>query len=555
MQVILSLKPVFAISVSLIATILILLTGERSRNLRETWTILAAVLKFCIVVSMVPSILNNQILEFTLISIAPGLLIQFRVDALGLFFALTASFLWIITSFYAIGYVRSLKEHAQTRFFMCFAVALSATMGVAFSANMFTTFLFYEIITVCTFPLVAHKETPEAIKGARRYITYLLGTSVAFQLVAIILTYNLTGSLDFSSQGVFNGVRGSVGNTFLIVIFVLFMAGISKAAMMPFHSWLPAAMVAPTPVSALLHAVAVVKTGVFVVLKVVLHIFGINLLSELGLGTALAWFASFTIIVASIVALKQDNLKRRLAYSTVSQLSYVILGVALLTPSGITGSIMHIVLHAFGKITLFFTAGAIYVAAHKTNISELDGIGREMPYTMGAFTLGALSMIGIPPLGGFLSKWYIALGAIEAGQIPILIVLAGSTILNACYFLPIVYAAFFKEPSVVYHTGESHAHAEPVTVHSKNHEVPDLAEAPMMLLPAGTLNLCTEPHFENFHADSGDLVKSGPKIHEAPVLMVAPLVLTATVAVGLFFYPSLFLSLARMIVAGVTGGN
>jgi multicomponent Na+:H+ antiporter subunit D len=554
-EIISSIKPVLVLAVSLVAAILILLTGERSRNLRETWTILAAVLKFGIVVSMVPAILDSKVLEFTLVSIAPGLLIQFKVDALGIFFALTASFLWIITSFYAIGYVRSLKEHAQTRFFMCFAVALSATMGVAFSANMFTTFLFYEIITVCTFPLVAHKETPEAIKSARRYMTYLLGTSVAFQLVAIILTYNVAGTLDFSNQGVFSEVRGNIGNTFLIVIFVLFMAGIAKAAMMPFHSWLPAAMVAPTPVSALLHAVAVVKTGVFVVLKVVLHIFGINLLSELGLGTALAYFASFTIIVASVVALRQDNLKLRLAYSTISQLSYVILGVALLTPSGITGSIMHIVLHAFGKITLFFTAGAIYVATHKTNISELDGIGKEMPFTMGAFTLGSLSMTGIPPLGGFLSKWYIALGAIEAGQIPILIVLAGSTILNACYFLPIIYAAFFKEPRDVHHKEGPHAHAEPVTANSKSHEVPELAAAPIMLSHAGTLTLCTEPHFENSHADSGDLVKSGPRIHEAPVLMVAPLVLTATVAVGLFFYPSLFLTLARIIVAGVTGGN
>jgi len=502
MEIITSIKPVLAIAVSLVAAILILLTGERARNLRESWTILAAVIKFGIVASMAPYILDNKILEYTLVSIAPGLLIQFKVDALGIFFALTASFLWIVTSFYSIGYVRSLKEHAQTRFFICFAVALSATMGVAFSANMFTTFLFYEIITICTFPLVAHKETPEALKGARKYMTYLLGTSIAFQLVAVILTYNIAGTLDFSNQGVFNAVRGQVSDLFLTVIFVLFMAGIAKAAMMPFHSWLPAAMVAPTPVSALLHAVAVVKTGVFVVLKVVLHIFGINLLQELGLGTALAYFASFTIVVASIIALKQDNLKRRLAYSTISQLSYVILGVALLTPSGITGSIMHIVLHAFGKITLFFTAGAIYVAAHKTNISELDGIGKKMPFTMAAFTLGALSMIGIPPLGGFLSKWYIALGSIEADQIPIIIVLAGSTILNACYFLPIVYAAFFKEP-----VADAH--------HS--------------------------------HPTSG--------LHEAPAFMVVPLVLTATGALALFFYPSLFLDLARMVVAGVTGGN
>jgi multicomponent Na+:H+ antiporter subunit D len=491
-EIVISIRPVLAIVVSLVAACLILLTGERSRNLRESWTILASVVKFLIVASMVPAVLEGKVLEYTVVSIAPGLLLQFRVDALGIFFAVTASFLWIITSVYSIGYMRSLDEHAQTRYFMCFAVALSATMGVAFSANMFTTFLFYEIITLSTFPLVGHKETPEAVRGARRYLTYLLGTSIGFQLFAVFLTYDAAGTLDFSNQGI---LAGHGTDTLLIIIFILFMAGITKAAMMPLHSWLPAAMVAPTPVSALLHAVAVVKTGVFVVVRVVLHIFGTDLLSGLGLGTALAYFACFTIIVASVIALRQDNLKLRLAYSTVSQLSYVILGVALLTPSGITGSIMHIVLHAFGKITLFFTAGAIYVAAHKTEISELDGIGRQMPFTMAAFTLGVLSMIGIPPLGGFISKWYLFIGSMEAGQMPIIIVLAVSTILNACYFLPVVYVAFFKE-------------ANP-----------------------------------------------GGGIKEAPAFVVVPLALTATGALVLFFAPGVFLDLARMAVTGVTGGN
>ncbi|MEW6067159.1 MAG: monovalent cation/H+ antiporter subunit D family protein [Nitrospirota bacterium] len=503
MEIIYSSRPALAILVSLIGAFLILLTGERSRNLREFWTIAAAVLKFSIVVSMVPYILDGKIIEYTVLSISPGLLIQFRVDALGIIFGLTASFLWIVTSFYSIGYVRSLKEHAQTRYFICFAIALSATMGVAFSANMFTTFLFYEIITVCTFPLVAHKETPEAIRGARKYLTYLLGTSIAFQLLAVFMTYHVAGTLDFQYEGLLGGARGSVSDTLLTVMFLLYMAGITKAAMMPLHGWLPAAMVAPTPVSALLHAVAVVKTGVFVVVKVVLHIFGINLLTQLGLGTVLAYFASFTIIVASVIALTQDNLKLRLAYSTVSQLSYVILGVALLTPSAITGSIMHITIHAFGKITLFFTAGAIYVATHKTKISELDGIGRQMPFTMGAFTLGALSMIGIPPLGGFISKWYLALGAIEANQFPIILVLATSTILNACYFLPIIYTAFFKEPSLDHHHNP------------------------------------------------------GPKskIQEAPALMVVPLVLTAIGAIILFFAPTFFLDMTRIALHSVIGGG
>ncbi len=508
MEIIYSSRPALAILVSLIGAFLILLTGERSRNLREFWTILASVVKFSIVLSMAPLILDGKVIEYTVFSISPGLSIQFKVDALGIIFGLTASFLWIITSFYSIGYVRSLKEHAQTRYFVCFAIALSATMGVAFSANMFTTFLFYEIITVCTYPLVAHKETPEAIRGARKYLTYLLGTSIAFQLLAVFLTYYVSGSLDFKYEGLLSGALGSgVSETLLTVMFILYMAGITKAAMMPLHSWLPAAMVAPTPVSALLHAVAVVKTGVFVVVKVCLHIFGINLLTQLGLGTALAYFASFTIIVASVIALTQDNLKLRLAYSTISQLSYVILGVALLTPSAITGSIMHITLHAFGKITLFFTAGAIYVATHKTKVSELDGIGRQMPFTMGAFTLGALSMIGIPPLGGFISKWYLSLGAIEANQFPIIIVLAASTILNACYFMPIVYAAFFKEPAT-----------NPDPHHHKH---------------------------ENSHK----------KFHEAPALMVVPLVLTAIGALILFFAPTFFLDMTRIALKSVIGGN
>jgi multicomponent Na+:H+ antiporter subunit D len=324
------------------------------------------------------------------------------------------------------------------------------------------------------------------------------------------LTYLAAGTLNFETQGI---LAGKASDVLLIIIFILFIAGIVKAAMMPFHSWLPAAMVAPTPVSALLHAVAVVKTGVFVIAKVMLHIFGIDLLRELGLGIALVYFASFTIIAASVIALRQDNLKRMLAYSTVSQLSYVILGVALLTPSGVTGSIMHIVLHAFGKITLFFTAGAIYVATHKTEISQLNGIGRQMPWTMGAFTLGSLSMIGIPPLGGFLSKWYIAIGSIEASQMPIIIVIAASTILNACYFMPIVHAAFFKEPVPERHISN------------------------------------TKPHDAGHSGIHNANSKNG--IHEAPAFMVVPLVLTAIGALVLFFYPSLFLDLARMVVAGI----
>ena len=494
METVYSSIPFIAMVVPLCAIALILIFNNKP-NLRESWTILASLTKFGLIVSMLPTILDGKVIECPIVTLLPGLDISFRIDALGIFFALTASFLWILTSFYSIGYVRTLNEHAQTRYFICFAVAISATIGVAFSGNMFTTYLFYELITFSTYALVAHKETPEARQGAKVYFVFLFGTSVAFLLSATFLTYYATGTLDFSNQGIFNEARGKgLSDVFLIVTFGLFIAGTSKAAMMPFHAWLPRAMVAPTPVSAFLHAVAVVKSGIFIVVKIVLHLFGINLLNELRLGTALTYCASFTIIVSSVIALRQDNLKARLAYSTVSQLSYVIFGVALLTPSGITGSIMHIVIHAFGKITLFFCAGSIYAVTHKTKISELDGIGKKMPFTMAAFSLAALSLIGIPPLGGFISKWYLAKGVIETGEIPIIAVLIVSSILNACYFLPIVYKAFFKE------------------------------------LPQGET----------------------AERNEAPAIMVVPLVLTAIGTLSLFFVPSLFLDLAKMVVAGLS---
>lgn len=485
-------------TVPLVAVFLIALSG-RKPNLREGWTIAASVIMFLVICSIVPHILGGGVVVYNLAEPLPGLLLAFRVDALGISFALTASFLWIVTSFYAIGYVRSLNEKRQTRFFAFFALTLAATIGVAFSANLFTTFVFYEIITFATFPLVAHKQTDVAIAGARKYLTFLMGTSVAFFLLAIIMTWQVTGRLDFSSGGLFSDVRGSVSSTLLMVIFVLYIAGIGKAALMPFHSWLPSAMVAPTPVSALLHAVAVVKTGVFVMIKVVIHVFGVNLLQELGVATFLTALACFTIIFASITALRQDNLKARLAYSTIGQLSYVILGVSLLTTAGITGSIMHIVLHAFGKITLFFAAGAIYVAAHKTKVSELNGIGRQMPLTMGAFTIGTFSMIGVPPFAGFLSKWFIGSGAVQADMLIVIAVLAFSTVLNASYFLPIVYSAFFKEPDA---GGEHH----------------------------------------------------GEVVRDATPLMTVPILITAAGVLILFIWPSLFYDLAIMTVKEVTGG-
>lgn len=344
---------------------------------------------------------------------------------------------------YSIGYVRGLNEHAQTRYFFNFAICLSATMGIAFSGNLLTLFIFYEILTVSTYPLVAHKETEDAIMGGRKYLAYTLIAGVVI-LFAIIFIYTLTGTLDFKPGGFLLG-HGSSGT--LIFLFVLLILGFGvKAALMPMHEWLPTAMIAPTPVSALLHAVAVVKAGVFGSLRIILYVFGPQLLHDLNLWLILAYFASFTVIVSGMYALAQDNLKRRLAFSTINNLAIIIMGAALLTPSAIKGSIFHIGSHGFMKITLFFVAGAIYVKTHKENISELDGLGRQMPLTMGAFAIGAMGVAGTPPICGFISKWYLAMGSLEAREVFFLFVLLISALMDVAYFFPIIFNSFFKAP-------------------------------------------------------------------------------------------------------------
>ena len=442
METIPSFKPFLAVLVSLIASLLILLTGERRKNLRETWTVLAAAIKFSLIFSMVGPILQGQVMECSLLPIVPGLTLQFRVDAFGLVFGLVSSGLWILTSIYSIGYMRRLQEHSQTRYFFCFALALSATVGIAFSANLLTLYIFYELLTISTWPLVAHKETPEALAAGRKYLVYTLISSTLL-LFSVAMIFFLTGTLDFTPGGFL--AQGSP--TMLTILFGALIFGFGvKAAVMPIHEWLPSAMIAPTPVSALLHAVAVVKAGVFGCLRVILYVFGPDLLRDLGLSIPLAVLVSFTILAAGLIALGQDNLKRRLAFSTINSLSLIILGAVLLSQSGMTGGILHLVNHAFLKITLFFCAGAIYVKTHKESVSQLDGIGKKMPITMGAFAIGALGMAGVPPLNGFISKWYLCLGALEAHEIIFLAVILISALLDVAFFFPIVYGAFFKIP-------------------------------------------------------------------------------------------------------------
>jgi multicomponent Na+:H+ antiporter subunit D len=501
-----SIRPVLVLLVSLVGAALIPVF-RKNPNTREGCSLTAAILKCLLVVSMVPAVLSGKTYSYTLLTFLPGVSLSFRVDALGLIFALTASILWILNTVYSIGYMRAHHEPKQTRFYTCFALTLSATMGVAFSANLVTMYLFYEILTFVTYPLVAHNQTKVAYGGANKYFFYLLGTSTAFLLPAIIMTYSLSGNGDFNPAGILPPGANPLLLTFM---FFLFLFGIGKAAVMPVHSWLPSAMVAPTPVSALLHAVAVVNTGVFCVLRVIFHVFGVELMQALNLGMIVTGLASFTILTASCIALTRDNLKERLAFSTISQLSYIVLGGALLSSSGMAGGVLHIANHAFAKITLFFCAGAIYVATNKTQISDLDGIGRKMPWTMTAFAIGTLTMIGIPPSGGFVSKWYLAIGSVEADKLGILLVLFSSTLLNAAYFVPIVYRAFFKA--------------------SPDEEGQNL--------PHGLA-----------YAVAGDKDGGGSsdQTQEASYFIVVPLMVTAMISLILGMFPDILLGLVRQV--------
>ena len=445
-------------------------------NLRETVTLSAAGALLAFVIGLLGPVADGARPELHLANIAPGLSLAFKVEPLGMLFALVASSLWIVNSVYAIGYMRAEQEPRQTGFYVCFALALGSTIGVAFAKNLFTLFLCYEALTLSTYTLVTHKRGEAAMRAGRIYLLLLLGTSLVLFLPAILATWAIAGTLDFTSGGVLAGKASAVTIGLLLALFVF---GIGKAALMPVHFWLPAAMVAPTPVSALLHAVAVVKAGVFCIAKIVLYIFGLDTLAASGANTWLIYLAAGVILLASLIALAQDNLKARLAYSTISQLAYVVLGAAFATTTGLLGSAVHIAAHAAGKITLFFCAGAIYVATHKTNVSELDGIGRAMPYTMFAFLLGSLSIIGIPPLAGFWSKWYLGITAFETDHLVVLCILLLSSVLNVGYLLSIVGRAFFLPPR------------------------------------------------------DGDAAIAG--IREAPLLCVVPLCLTALACVALFF--------------------
>lgn len=417
--------------------------ARRRPNVREGISVAVGASLFLTVASLVAPVSGGADGHLVLARPLPGVALELRLEPLGVLFALVASFLWVVTTIYAIGYMRGHGEGHQTRFSACFAGAFFGVVGAAFAGNLLTLFFFYEILTVVTYPLVTHAGTEAARRAGRTYLGILLTTSIGLLLFAIVWTWTVAGTVDFVPGGILDGRADAAAAS---VILVLFVFGIGKAAVMPFHRWLPAAMVAPTPVSALLHAVAVVKTGVFALLKVSIYVFGTEYLFDVPAREPLLWVAATTIVLASLVAMRKENLKSRLAYSTIGQLSYIVMGALLATPSASAGAGLHVVTHAFGKITLFFAAGAFLVAAHKTEVGQLRGIGRRMPWTSAFFLVGSLSIIGLPPFGGMWSKWLLGMGTLEADQPWLLGVLLLSALLNFAYLLPIPVQAFFSEP-------------------------------------------------------------------------------------------------------------
>jgi NADH-quinone oxidoreductase subunit L/multicomponent Na+:H+ antiporter subunit D len=555
-----TLRPLAAVAIPAVAAVAILASGRRP-NVREGWTILAAASTFALVASMVPGVLAGDTYVTDLGAFVPlgtgSVDFVVQADALGLLFGLLASLLWLVTSFYSIGYMRGLDEHAQTRYFASFAASVASAVGVAFASNLLVLFVFYELLTVATYPLVTHDETAEARAAGRKYLAYTFGGGVAV-LAGTVLVYVLAGSVSFTP----GGIEGLATADPMLgrAAFALLATGFGvKAALMPVHSWLPDAMVAPTPVSGLLHAVAVVKSGVFGIARVVLEVFGPDTVSNLGVGVVLAAVAAFTLLAASVIALRQDNLKRRLAYSTVSQLSYIVLGLGIGAAMGgdaaryaLVGGLLHIPAHAFMKLTLFFCAGAIHVETHTDDISDMAGIGKRMPLTMAAFAVAAAGMAGIPLVAGFVSKFYLLIGTASGGEVAFTIALLVSGVLNIAYFWPVVYQAFFESESPDGHDRNPSDHIRPGDAEQEHDDSADSHDD-------------VDGHDEHDdHADHDHGHHGGPPAGgwerrswlggEGSWFVVAPILTAATGSIVLGLIPgrAVFLQLVEYVVSAAT---
>lgn len=442
MNAVTSYLPLWAVVIPIIGAIAINRIPEAQVKVRNLTALLTVAFTFAVITAMLPIITGGAVIELTLVRLVAGLDLFFRVDALGIIFGITSSFLWIFAIIYSTGYMS--RQVGQRRYFTFFVISMSATMGVAFSGNLFTMYIFFEYLTLCTYPLVIHSQSEEATRSGVKYIAYCFGGG-GLILVALVILQGLVQNVSFVPGGILEATLGEPRLLLIVIFFMAILGFGTKGAIMPLHSWLPAAMVAPAPVSALLHAVAVVKSGIFGMTRVLYFIYGPELLVHLNVMNYLAVLVCFTIITASVLALRQNVLKLRLAYSTIGQLGYITLGALMLTPAGLLGGVIHIINHALLKIVLFFCAGTIIRVTGKTKIDEIKGIGRRMPLTMLAFAIGGLGLIGVLPINGYVSKYYLLTGALQADRIIFVVVLLTSAILNAMYYLPIVVNAFFRE--------------------------------------------------------------------------------------------------------------
>jgi len=528
-----------------VATSALIVLLRRVPQVRDAVLVIGAAITFAFVLALTPRALAGEVAVSSLGELIPGVEMSLRADAMGMIFALLASLLWVLAGFYAIGYMRGDRAKNQTRFYAFYALCLSTAFAVAFAGDLLTFFIAYELLTVTTYPLVTHKGDAKAIAAGRTYLGYLLAGGVLV-LFAMAIVFATTGQLTFEAGGF---IADHMSTGMLVLVFALLAVGFgTKAGLIPLHAWLPGAMVAPTPVSALLHAVAVVKGGVFAVGRAIGFVVGPGALADIGVQTFLSAVAGATILVASIIALRQDHLKRRLAYSTIAHLAFIVLGFSLVSATAFEGALMHIVNHGALKITLFFAAGAIHIAAHKDHVSELDGIGRRMPFTMVAFAVASYGLAGLPPMGGFLSKWHLVLGALEAGQPVFAAVMVGSGLLTAGYLFPIVYRAFFKaapEP-----TGAPATDAEVVPTPASAGTAATLTEPVAQTTAEPVAQAVAEPASEPVVDDAGHEDHG-----EAAASMVVPLCITAGIGLllGLGDLTGIY-GLAAQAATAVTGG-
>ncbi|MGF7056603.1 complex I subunit 5 family protein [Brassicibacter mesophilus] len=410
----------------------------KKEKIRNGFVAAAIIINFLL---MILILYSTKITEVHLFRFNAFIDIYFKIDKLGVLFAVLASSLWIFTTFYSMEYMK--HEGKEKRFFVFFTTTLAVTLGIAFSGNLFTLYIFYELLTLATFPLVIHAGSKEALESGKKYLIYSFG-GATLVLLGMVLLFNLTNNLDFTAHGILNSASSSDNKLLLSIFMAMFLGFGVKAAIVPFHSWLPSAMVAPTPVSALLHAVAVVKSGIFALIRISYYIFNADIIKDINGNLYISVLVGITILLGSLLALHQENLKKRLAYSTVSQLGYILLGIVLLNEKALIGGLLHLINHALIKITLFFCAGAIYYNTGKKSISEIKGIGKQMPVTMWCFGIASISLVGIPPTNGFVSKWYLALGGLSANKLLSAVILLLSAFLTAAYLLPIVVTAFFQ---------------------------------------------------------------------------------------------------------------